>query len=1218
MGEMFLDKIMVPHSHRQNQSCVALLSGVALLVATLSLASSAIADNKKNVLILNSYSQGYKWTDDETRGAIETLAPLKNDLKVYIEYMATKWVSDDQYYEQLHHLMKHKFRNIPFDLLISMDNDALAFLVRYRDDIFGKVPTVFCGVNDFTDDDLKGQPLYTGINETADFKATLEVALKLHPLAKRVVFINDSSVTGRRAREEFRESVHSLQDRVQLEYLEDLAMPELLERVERLPDDSLILYTFFSRDKTGRVFEFDESLALIAQRAKVPIYGTWDFDLGHGSIGGMLTSGYEQGRVAGSVALRILSGESPESIPVIRKSPTRYMFDYEQMERYAIKRSDLPPDSIITNEPVSFYAVNKGLVWGAVASLVGLLFTLLVLLVNTHQRRRAEKSLRKAHDELETRVQQRTVKLVDEIAERRQVADALRASEQKLHRFIQGFSIPAFVIDRDHTILYWNRALEELSGLKAAAMTGTTEHWRAFYPEERPCMADLLVDERMASFPEWYAGFSSKSRLLDEAYEATDFFPDLGASGKWLRFTAAAIRNDKGELIAAIETLEDISDTKRSDEALRESRQQLSDIIDFLPDATFVIDGEGKVIAWNRAIEEMTGVKAVDMLGKGDYEYALPFYGARRPIIIDLVLKPDEQMERRYVSLERRGSVLTGETYIPALRGGKAYLRGTASALHDSRGRVVGAIQSIHDITGRRQAEEALTEAEEKYRGIFQNAIMGIYQTTPEGRFISANPALADILGYDSPEELMKTVIDLSRQVYVDPARRAELLRLVEERGTVREFEVQFYRKDGSIVWISLSLRTVRHNGGDLLYYEGTAQDITTRKLLEARLIQTQKIEAIGTLAGGIAHDFNNLLAAIIGYTEMAKRKFPQGELQRYLEQVLNASDRARDLVTQILLFSRRAEKEVKPIALDSLIQEALKLLRATLPTTIEIRPQIATGVDAILADPTQIYQILMNLCTNAAHAMREKGGLIEVTLGSEEIKQEMLAFYPDLKPGKYVKLTVRDTGTGIPSTIINRIFDPFFTTKKREEGTGLGLSVVYGIVKDYGGSITVQSEPGVGSTFIIHLPTIDRGIESPATPADALSEGSERVMFVDDQAILVEMGREMLEGLGYEVVVATSSAEALAIFRAQPARFGLVVTDMTMPGMTGKDLARELLQIRPDLPIILCTGFSELITEEEARRLGIREFLMKPLSLRTFAQVVRTVLDNSKTEQRD
>lgn len=1348
-----MGRTMVRHHHRRDRSSAVFLSSVVLIVATLSLIPSASAADQKNVLILNSYHQGYKWTDDETQGALAALAPIKDELRIFIEYMGTRWVRDDQYFEQLHHMMKRKFRDVGFDAIILADNDALSFSVKYRDDIFGRVPAVFCGANYFSDHDLEGQLLYTGINETADFKATLEIALRLHPSVRRVVFINDTSTSGKRVHEELTEILPAFQNRVHFEFLEDVTMKDLLEEVGKLSSDSLILYTSFLRDKAGRVYEYDESISLIAERATVPIYGAWDSDLGYGIVGGMLTNGYDQGRAGGEMILRILKGEQIENIPVARQSPTRYMFDYRQLERFNIKLSDLPRDSFVINEPLSFYAVHKGLVWAAVASVVGLIFVVIVLLFNIQQRKNAERSLRKAHDELDHRVQERATDLVEanrllveEIDERKQAGDDLRESEQKLHSVIQGSPIAAFVIDKDHQIIHWNKALEELTGLRAENMVDTTQQWKAFYGEERPCMADLLVDEAFKVIPRWYEDKYRRSKLLDEAYDATDFFPELGESGKWLRFTAAIIRNHQGELVGAIETLEDITERKRSEEALqqafldlqelnfivnmspaiaflwraadnwpveyvseniaqfgyepddltsgripfvlmihaddrervsaevaeytregsteftqeyriltksgevrwiddrswvrrdvdgrvthyqgivfditerkqaeekhKESQQQLADIINFLPDATFVIDREGEVIAWNRAIEEMTAVKAEDMLGKGNYEYALPFYGERRPILIDLVLASDKELEAKYVGTERKGSVLAGETYIPALGGGKTYLLGTASVLHDSRGNIVGAIESIRDITERRQAEEALVQAEEKYRGIFENAIMGIFQTTPEGRILSANPAFARILGYDSPEEVIDTITDLSRQVYVNPERRVELLHLVEERGAVRDFEVRFFRRDQSTAWIALSLRAVRNSGSTLLYYEGTAQDVTDRKLLESRLRQSQKMEAIGTLAGGIAHDFNNILAAIIGFTEMTKGRLQQRELQHYLEQVLKASDRARNLVGQILAFSRQVDKEIKPVDISLLVKEALKLLRATLPSTIEIRPRMTRELGAVLADPTQLHQVIMNLCTNAAHAMRERGGVLEVGLTMVEVTLETTLVHQGLRPGLYVKLTVTDTGTGIEPRIIDRIFDPFFSTKGRGEGTGLGLSVVYGIVKEYGGTVTVQSEPGTGSTFSVYLPQIEHGEKSPEETFDNIPGGNERVFFVDDEDILAEMGREMLAGLGYEVVAATSGTEALELFRTQPDRFDLVITDMTMPGITGKDLARELLQIRPDLPIILCTGFSEIISEEEAKALGIKEFLMKPLSLRAIATAMRNVLESAR-----
>jgi PAS domain S-box-containing protein len=608
-------------------------------------------------------------------------------------------------------------------------------------------------------------------------------------------------------------------------------------------------------------------------------------------------------------------------------------------------------------------------------------------------------------------------------------------------------------------------------------------------------------------------------------------------------------------------------------------------------------------------MEEMTGIKAADMLEKGNYEYAIPFYGERRPILIDLVLEPEKEVEAEYVSIERKDGLLAGEAYTPSLRGGGVYLLGTASVLRDSKGNIVGAIETIRDITERKHVQEALVQAEEKYRSIFENAVTGIFQTTLDGQIINANQAFARILGYDSPQELSNAITDLSRELYVHPERRSELLSLVNEQGMVREFEVQFYRKDRSIAWITLSVRAVRGNGGGIIYMEGTAQDITDRKALEFRLLQAQKMEAIGTLAGGVAHDFNNILAAINGYAEMTKRRLSEGEVYGYVERILQASDRAKTLVGQILTFSRTVDRQVGPVDLRPLMNEALKLLRATLPSTIEIRQRIAPEVFAVLADPTQIHQVIVNLCTNAAHAMRQRGGVLDVRLENVEITPEPTVSRPDLSPGAYVQLRVIDTGVGIKPEIVHRIFDPFFTTKKHGEGTGLGLSVVYGIVKECGGTITVQSEPGAGSIFTVHLPAILDHPGPEEESSEAIPEGSERILFVDDEDILMELGRDLLADLGYQVVAAMDSNKALEIFRAQANQFDLVITDMTMPGMTGLDLAREILKIQPDIPIILCTGFSELITEEKAKEMGVREFLMKPFRTKDIADLIKKAL---------
>ena len=667
------------------------------------------------------------------------------------------------------------------------------------------------------------------------------------------------------------------------------------------------------------------------------------------------------------------------------------------------------------------------------------------------------------------------------------------------------------------------------------------------------------------------------------------------------------IRDENQQAVGILGVSRDITERRLSMDSLRESQQQLADIINFLPDATLVINGEGKVIAWDRAIEEMTEVKAEDMLGKDNYEYALPFYGERRPILIDLVLKPRKEIEATYLSTERKDMVLAGEEYIPDLGGEDAYLFGKASALRDSKGNIVGAIESIRDISARLRAEG-------KYRGIFENAVMGIFQSTPEGRIISANPAFAGLLGYESPEVVLNMVTDMARQVYVHPEQHSELLNLMNEQETIQGYELQFFRKDRSVVWTNVNGRAVRDNSNKLLYYEGTIQDITDRKVLESQLRQAKKMEAIGTLAGGIAHDFNNILSAIMGYTEIALT-VPKidDRLRRYLNQVYTAGGRAADLVKQILTFSRQSDQNPRPLRVSPIIKEVLKLLRASLPSTIQIHQNIQSEPDTVLADPKQFHQILMNLCTNAAHAMRETKGELKVSLVPVEVKPgDSLIVHHDLTPDMYLKLTVSDTGNGIAPDIMERIFDPFFTTKNVGEGTGMGLSVVHGIVKSYRGAITVKSEVGKGTKLHVYLPLLkETGEKRKVEAAAHITGGEERILFVDDEKVLVELGKSMLTGLGYDVIGRTSSLEALELFRARPDRFDLVITDMTMPNMTGIELAQEIMRIRPGIPVILCTGFSESITPEKAKALGLKDFIMKPIIKNQIAEAIRRNLDH-------
>ena len=518
--------------------------------------------------------------------------------------------------------------------------------------------------------------------------------------------------------------------------------------------------------------------------------------------------------------------------------------------------------------------------------------------------------------------------------------------------------------------------------------------------------------------------------------------------------------------------------------------------------------------------------------------------------------------------------------------------------------------------------EEDLTRSEENYRSIFENSVEGIFQRTLEGRLLSANPAMAKMFGYDSPGELLSSVTNIGEQLYVSPEDRSALIKTLKETGAVRGFEVQQRRKDGSIFWVVANVRAVKDKTGNILRLEGTYEDITERKRaeeervkFEAQLRQAQKMEAIGTLAGGIAHDFNNILGAVLGFAEMMEEDaLPGSPEQLRAEQIQKAGLRGRDLVKQILTFSRQTSHEKEPVALRDIIEEVLKLLRPALPSTIAITTRILTHESVTLADSVQMHQILMNLCTNAAHAMSKKGGLLEITLEDARFPPGAPVPDPCMKSTDYLKLSVRDTGQGIEEETLKQIFDPFFTTKAPGEGTGLGLSVVHGIVRDHTGCVVVESKPGRGSTFHVYLPKLEASVVAEIKGAAATPRGNERILFVDDEQVMVDLNKERLRSLGYKAVTCVSSKKALDIFKKRPDRFDLIIADYTMPDLTGINLAEELFKVRPDVPVILCTGAKDPNLPEMAKKAAIRAVLTKPFTKKELAEAVRKVLDEKKS----
>jgi PAS domain S-box-containing protein len=631
-----------------------------------------------------------------------------------------------------------------------------------------------------------------------------------------------------------------------------------------------------------------------------------------------------------------------------------------------------------------------------------------------------------------------------------------------------------------------------------------------------------------------------------------------------------------------------------AEKALKESEGKYRRLVETANEGICAMDSNYRTTYVNRHMADMLGYSQGDVLGRPMVDFLFPEDLPDHEIrMAQCRLGLGDHYERRF--LRRDGSELWT---IVAVR-----------ALLDEAGAFQGCFAMLTDITERKLAEEALQRSKEEWEATFDAVPELIMILDENHRVRKVNRAMAEVV-LSNPESLIsKHCYEVVHHTNAPPHFCPHVRTLAD--GLMHTTEVQELGLD---LLVTTSPLTDKH--GRTIGSVHMARDITERKRaeeeksrLQDQLAQAQKMEALGTLAGGIAHDFNNILWAIMGFTELTLYSFPEGSKERWnLQKVLQASERARDLVTQILAFSRHAVQEKKPLKIAFIVQEALKLLRATIPTTIEITQTISAPEALILADPTQVHQIIMNLCTNAAQALREKGNTLRIGLEEEYFAQGVAVDHRELASGPYVKLTVSDNGPGIAPEVIDKIFDPFFTTKGVGEGTGMGLAAVYGIVKSYGGTITVSSRLGEGATFTVFLPKIVSREPEEQEAQTSIPKGCGHILVIDDEEILVAMNRNLLEGLGYEVTTANGSLEALGIFQAQPDKFDLVITDQTMPHMDGLQLSWEFRQIRPNIPIIICTGFNEKVSQETVEAAGIDALLMKPVNLRNLGETVKKV----------
>jgi PAS domain S-box-containing protein len=747
----------------------------------------------------------------------------------------------------------------------------------------------------------------------------------------------------------------------------------------------------------------------------------------------------------------------------------------------------------------------------------------------------------------------------------------------------------AVMIDRK---IHWvNKAFSEIFGYEKRELIGKVIDF-LIIPEEIPKLTRLaeegLTGKTMTCQTEFIAEREDGNRIL------------IDCTIKRIIF-----QNSPGIQLL----IRDITEHKKVELALRETEERFRVIVQNAPFPVTIFDSTGVYLYVNRKFTEVFGYTLEDIpTGKRWFDLAFPDPNYRKEVIS--TWKSDMEKSRKRRFMPRFFSVRCKD-------GTSRDIIFRPLTMNDDKLFII-----YEDITDRKRAEDEIYKAKEYLEKILNSVTDSIIVTDLNTRVVTCNNATEKIFGYRKEELIRRSIRKLCPGKQAFKCLIKNSLKNIREQGFF-EGEIDLRKSNGQTFPVSLICSMLVATDGKPIGIVAVGRDITERKQaeeakekLEAHLRQSQKLEAIGTLAGGIAHDFNNILSVILGYSELTMDSLPGGiQARSNLEEILKACHRGKDLVKQILTFSRKVEQERKPVEIAPIVHESLSFIRASLPSTIEIRQKIDTKSGVIMANATQIYQIIMNLCSNAYYAMREKGGVLEVSLGEVDVHSDFGEDYQDLKEGTYIKLSVRDSGHGIEKSNLERIFDPFFTTKPIGEGTGMGLSTVHGIVEAHEGLITVDSEPGKGTIFDVYLPLLSRLAAPKELKLEPVAEGKEHVLFVDDEESIAHIGKLALERLGYCVTASTSSTEAKEIFDRNPEDFDIVVTDHTLPNMTGIELAKELRHTKPTIPIILTTGYSDLISKDKASELGICDYITKPFLINDLARAIRKVMDQDDLE---
>ena len=756
-----------------------------------------------------------------------------------------------------------------------------------------------------------------------------------------------------------------------------------------------------------------------------------------------------------------------------------------------------------------------------------------------------------------------------DISERKSAEQKLKKSEDRLRQAQKMAKLGHWDWEMATGELFWSDEVYKIFGQDRTNFHPTAESFeRCIHPDD----LQKFQNERDTALAE--------KRPVD--IEHRIILPD--GTARHVQERAEIIRDKDGNAVRVSGTVQDITERKKAEEKIKESEERYRTLFMHNPNPIAIIDRKGNYLDANETFLRFVETSRAKLLSMNVFDFAPPG-------------RITGQESNHKPAWEKGGTLETEYDINGTI---KLLELNITPVLYDGIEAVIGVGK---DITEQKRAQEALKESDEKYRSMMESMSEAAYICTSDFRVEYMNPAMAEKIGRDATgEKCYTTLHGLEEQC---PWCKHE--KIMKGESVKTEIEKT---DTGEVFFVSHS--PIFHTNGTVSKLS-IYRDITDIRKLEQRIQQAQKMESIGSLAGGIAHDFNNILFPILGISELMINELSAGSPEyENIQEIMTAAARGKALVQQILAVGRQSEHHPIPVHIQTIVKEVLKLVRSTLPVNIKIVQDIREDCGAVHADPTQMHQVAMNLITNAYHAVDENNGQIQVKLQEvnfHEVRPENL----ELAPGKYAHLVVSDTGQGIAPEIMAKIFDPYFTTKKPGKGTGMGLSVAYGIVKEYGGDIRVKSELGKGTSFHVYLPALDKKTgEQTADQSEAAPGGNESILLVDDEHSIVKLEKQMLERLGYKVTARTSSVDALELFRAETDQFDLVLSDMTMPDMTGDRLAKTVKSIRPGMPVIICTGFSEKLDEEHASAMGINAVLMKPVVLKEMAETVRNLLDGA------